>query len=604
MNNFIMMKKFSLLKIILKLSLLLTIKSNNLIDPNDKIIRLSEDQGYNIRIPQDHFFNDICQYYSSEYKTDVSLEYRRKYYYYPNGKQLIINNNYKINEVFSEPKRNNIFLCFKYYLDIYYLYKNICLYFIVFIFLFQILILIIYLCGRYKNASEYTPEAYLNYLKNNKNKNTYNIRNIINKYFVQGSSQNINQNENENDNTKETFSKFQEENNNEYLNNNINNHQNLKEKIKNGSNIVLTKNIFLNPSIEIKNNEENNSKKDELNTTGDFQHNLDEIDDNDIDIEQQFHKANINPDEIYTFGGLRLDIDNKEDSNKKKMISEESQKEEKTKYVFNKINNINNTNNTQIKENKYNNNNTQVNQIVNNILTKEELFYSGYSVVILQDKRTFKEIYFDILSHCQIIYYFLQNFYIYEDTRLTFIYYTIKLFLYFILTVIFLNDISIINQIYDHNFTYSSYFFRSLIITIIANILSQFLFLFTNSKRMYIRYNNKIKNSLFGKKRIIKYVLKDIVELINYNLFWKILFLFFICIFIFCVSFFLSICFCIAYYNTQFIAIKCIILCIMISQICPFFLALIPAKLRKKSIETKSNKLFMISQTIDSYFLP
>ena len=595
-----MMKKFSLLKIILKFGLLIiTIKSNNTIDPNDKIIRLSENQGYNIRIPQDKFFNDICQSYSSEYKTDVSLEYRRKYYYYPNGKQLIITNNYKIKEVFSEPKRNNIFLCFKYYLDIKYLYKNICLYFIVFTFILQSLILIIFLCGKYKNASEYTPEAYFNYLKNNKNKNIYNMRNVLN----QGSSQNINQNENENDNTKATFSKFQEENNNEYLNNNIDNHQNLKEEIKNGSDKVLVKNKFLNRSIEIKNNEENNAKKEELNTTGDFQHNLDEIE-NDIDIEQQIHKANINPDEIYTFGGLRLDVDNKEDSNKKKIISEDSHKEEKTKYVFNKINNINNTNNNpQINNNNYNNN-TQVNQMDNNILTKEELFYSGYSVVMLEDKRPFKEIYFDILSHCQIIFYFLQNFYIYEDTRLTFLYYTIKLFLYFILIVISLNEISIINQIYDNNFTYSSYFFRSLIITIIVNIISQFLFVFTNTKRMYIRYNNKIKNSLFGKKRIIKYVLKDIVELINYNLFWKILFLFFICIFIFCVSFFLSICFCVAYYNTQFIAIKCIIICVMISQICPFFLVLIPAKLRKKAIETKSNKLFILSQTIDSYFLP
>ena len=107
------MKKFSLLKIILKLFLLIiAIKSDNITDPNEKIIKLSEEQGYNIRIPEDKFFNDICQYFSSENNTDVSLEYRRKYYYYPNGKQLVITNNYRLNQVFSEPIRNNIYSYF------------------------------------------------------------------------------------------------------------------------------------------------------------------------------------------------------------------------------------------------------------------------------------------------------------------------------------------------------------------------------------------------------------------------------------------------------------------------------------------------------------
>ena len=239
-----------------------------------------------------------------------------------------------------------------------------------------------------------------------------------------------------------------------------------------------------------------------------------------------------------------------------------------------------------------------------NILTKEELYYSGYSVVMLQDKRSFKDIYFDILSHCQIIFHFLPNFYIYEDSRLRMIYYTFKLFLYFIVITFLFNDISIINQIYDNKLTFFDYFVKSLIATIIVNLISQLLFFLTNSKRTYIRYTNKLTNSIFGKKRIIKYVLKDIIELINYNLFWKILLMFFFSIIIFIVSSYLSICFCIAYYNTQFIVLKCIVISVMISQICPFFLALIPAKLRKKAIDNKSNKLFICSKIIDSYFLP
>ena len=148
--------------------------------------------------------------------------------------------------------------------------------------------------------------------------------------------------------------------------------------------------------------------------------------------------------------------------------------------------------------------------------------------------------------------------------------------------------------------TFFDYFVKSLIATIIVNLISQLLFFLTNSKRTYIRYTNKLTNSIFGKKRIIKYVLKDIIELINYNL----LLMFFFSIIIFIVSSFLSICFCIAYYNTQFIVLKCIVISVMISQICPFFLALIPAKLRKKAIDNKNNKLFICSKIIDSYFLP
>ena len=602
------MKKFSLLKIILKLFLLIiAIKSDNITDPNEKIIKLSEEQGYNIRIPEDKFFNDICQYFSSENNTDVSLEYRRKYYYYPNGKQLVITNNYRLNQVFSEPIRNNIYSCFKNYLTINYLYINITLYFIVIIFLFQFSILMLFLCGKYRSVSEKTPEEYINYINKNKKKCLFRKSLLKNKIFITNyifpSSQNIKTNEN--NNTQDGFKTLNEENNNSGLNNDNNSYnidnskdQNIKNEDRN-----LKHQKFLSLTIEKINNEENELKKDDLNTTGDFKHGLDEYEDNknNEDNNKQYSQNtknnNFNVDEIYTFGGLKLDVNNKEESNEKKKIVPDIEKAEKTEYVYNKINNI--------KKPIINNNNyfDNMNQ-GDNILTKEELYYSGYSVVILQDKRSFKDIYFDILSHCQIIFHFLPNFYIYEDSRLRMIYYTFKLFLYFIVITFLFNDISIINQIYDNKLTFFDYFVKSLIATIIVNLISQLLFFLTNSKRTYIRYTNKLTNSIFGKKRIIKYVLKDIIELINYNLFWKILLMFFFSIIIFIVSSYLSICFCIAYYNTQFIVLKCIVISVMISQICPFFLALIPAKLRKKAIDNKSNKLFICSKIIDSYFLP
>ena len=603
------MKKFSLLKIILKLFLLIiAIKSDNITETNEKIIKLSEEQGYNIRIPEDKFFNDICQYFSSENNTDVSLEYRRKYYYYPNGKQLVITNNYRLNQVFSEPIRNNIYSCFKNYLTINYLYINITLYFIVIIFLFQFSILMLFLCGKYRSVSEKTPEEYINYINKNKKKCLFRKSLLKNKIFITNyifpSSQNIKTNEN--NNTQDGFKTLNEENNNSGLNNDNNSYnidnskdQNIKNEDRN-----LKHQKFLSLTIEKINNEENELKKDDLNTTGDFKHDLDEYEDNNKNIEdnnkqysQNTKNNNFNVDEIYTFGGLKLDVNNKEESNEKKKIVPDIEKAEKTEYVYNKINNI--------KKPIINNNNYYDNMNQgDNILTKEELYYSGYSVVMLQDKRSFKDIYFDILSHCQIIFHFLPNFYIYEDSRLRMIYYTFKLFLYFIVITFLFNDISIINQIYDNKLTFFDYFVKSLIATIIVNLISQLLFFLTNSKRTYIRYTNKLTNSIFGKKRIIKYVLKDIIELINYNLFWKILLMFFFSIIIFIVSSYLSICFCIAYYNTQFIVLKCIIISIMISQICPFFLALIPAKLRKKAIDNKNNKLFICSKIIDSYFLP
>ena len=81
------------------------------------IIEISEDQGYDITNPDDDFFNDICMTFSSENNTDVTLEYRRKYYYYPNYQQKIITNNKLLNKEFSKPKRTNILSCFSYFMN-------------------------------------------------------------------------------------------------------------------------------------------------------------------------------------------------------------------------------------------------------------------------------------------------------------------------------------------------------------------------------------------------------------------------------------------------------------------------------------------------------
>ena len=399
--------------------------------------------------------------------------------------------------------------------------------------------------------------------------------------------------ENEN---KENFTTLKEE----YLN------ENTESNIKNENKDIKIYNHkdFISKNIE--NQIEDECKKEELNTTGDFQHSFDENEEKDEENNNTNSKSNkiINADEIYTFGGLNLkkNFDNskeiaKEETYEDKKVNDIiSKKEERMEYVYNKINNYN--------YNKNNFNKNRINKVENIKLINEELFYSGLSVSILEDKRTFKEIYIDILCHSQIIFYFMPNYYIYEDQRLTVIYYSIKIYLYLIIIIILLNSTSIINQIYNNDFLFINYFFRCILATCIVNIISQYIFILTNSKRMYIKYINKMKNSLYGKNRILKYVTKDLIDLINNSLYFKILFLFFLNIIIFMITFYLSFCFCIAYYNTQILVIKCLIICILISQISPFFLALIPAKLRKKAIENNNNKLYILSKLVDSYFLP
>ena len=633
-----MWKKFIFLKIFIYINILII----SINCENDNITNYRNEFYYNMSNPEDAFFNDICKYFSSENKTDVSLEYRRRYYYYPNGKQHIINNPDLLNKIFPKPKRNNIFLCFNnYFLSDDSLALIITIYIILPVFFFQFVGLIIYLSGKYKYVSEKTQEQYFNYMKNKEMKQHSCRRNYFMKGYINknASTSNINDNNYNNDNSnvnKDTFTSFQEEeNNNDFMN--FKDNKNIKDSKKEDE---YKNDTFISQTVEIKQEikekditegegeeeREDEFQNDYLNNTGVFQRSEEkEIkEDNKDEIKQSIYRKNLNPDEIYTFGGLKLNNMNSngnEESNEK-IKETESKKAEKIEYLYNKINNNynnnqinnydknNNANNNINNHNIYNNNsisNKNINIQKNDNssrLTNEELFYGGFSVAILFDKRTFKEIYFDILSHCQIIFYFLPNYYIYEDIGLTMIYYTFKFILYFPVVMLLFNSTSVINQIYDNQFFFIDFLLRSLLSTIIVNMISQFLFILINSKKTYIRYINKMKHSLFGKKRILRYVIKDIVDLITSNLYCKLLILFVLSIIIFIFTFYFCICFCLAYFHTQFYIIKCVFLSIIISQICPFIFAFIPAKLRKKALERKDNKLYIISKVINSYFLP
>ena len=526
------------------------------------MIQYCSKQGYNIKDRNDIFFNDICSIFYSKNKRDISLEYRRKYFYFPNYKRIIFNETL-IKEIFPDIKRNNIFSCFKHHLSIKTIPFNLALYIITILFFMQMTSFFFIFKRAYIDASENSPERYYIYIKNKKNK-------LISK------GKSINKNlklikENNNENKKNiNFIPLKEENNLSKRNKEENIDTNVpfeEEQIHDEKKIEFKDSLSSN----------NLNKFESINSSNE------KTQDND-------KNKLFNIDEIYTFGATKIKIDQSKIQENENIISDKK-KQDNIKYIYNKINNK--PIKTEVKkiETKY-------------VLLPDELFYSGFNIALLEDKRAFKQIYFSILSHCQIIFVCKQNFFIYEDIKVTILYYSIKIDLYFIFNIMLLNDVSVINKLYDNKFSLLDGFLKCLIATIIVNIISQILFIFTNSKRLFIKHINKLKNSLYNKSDMLIFFLKEIIILINNHLYLKFIILCSLNITFFGFSFFYCLCFCTTYYYTQFIVLINIFICLFISQITPFVLAFIPAYLRKKSIQKKSEKLYSFSKFINLFFIP
>ena len=508
--------------------LIIKIKSEDKVNDVNEIIKYCSKQGYNITDSNNKFFNDICSVFYSNNKRDISLEYRRKYYYYTN-----ISNSNEINKSFPEIKRNNIYSCFKHHLSFFLIIYNYPLYIITIIFILQMVSFIFLFINDYKNASKNNLEKYLNYTKKKK-KISIKKENEIQM------------------NTKSV----------EIQNNTNNGFNPLNEEIKNG-----------NTSKDFANGQENNEKQIEFDSS---------------------YKQEINNNDIITFGIKNVPLKNINEHIKENNNISEKEKNENINYIANRLNRLSikhiNTNKEE-KDIKFN-------------FTSDELFYINYTPAYIHDKRNLKQIYFDILSHCQIIFTFIQYFFIYEDIDIIILYYSIKINLYIIINIILLNDNSLINKIYDKQFSFSNRIIKCLIATIIVNIISQILFIFTNSKKIFIKHINKLKNSLYNKSDLLKYSLEEITLIINNNLYGKLIILCVLNILIYIISFYCSLCFCSTYYYTQFIAIQNIIICIFISQIFPFILVFIPAYIRKRSLEKGNAKLYYFSQYINLFFIP
>ena len=529
---------------------------------NTEIIDYCLEQNYNISDVKDDFFNDICSIFYSKNKRDITLEYRRKYYYYPNYERKIILNETLLKEEFPNIKRDSIFSCFNHYWSLNIIINNLIFFVTIIIFLFQITSYIFFIfIGSYKDASVNNIENYLIYIDNKKKKSNAKNReiNVI--------SYNTETNVINNDKTNNGFSHLKEEMN-----------QTINEGPSNSNQDTDIGNLSAKEKFEI---------TEPINTQKINNFELPHI----LNNKEQINN-NINNADILTFGNAIINIDcfpkfenNQLNKNDKK------DKKEDSNYIYGKLNNI------PIKKNAHKN-------ASKDILTNDELFYSSLTVVLTKDKRNLKQIYFDILSHCQIILFFKNDFFIYEDKKIVILYYSIKFYVYIIINIVFLNKAFVINKIYDNKYSFLERFIKCLIATIIVNLISQILFIFTNSKRIFIKHINKLKFSLYRKDNLLKLSLKEIIEIINNNLRGKMIILCFLNILIFSLTFYYGFCFCSTYYYTQFIVLINIIICIIISQIFPFLLVLIPAYLRIKAIKEKNEKLYLFSKYINLLFLP
>ena len=591
----------------------------------DDLITLGKKQGYNFTNSKDKFYYDICQRFTSDTKKDVTLEYRRKYYYFPEQK-LIDNNigfekNLKGNEEFPPIKiKNNPDQCgdsWDYHL------VNPQFYLILILLFGQLMLLELIILFKKKQIWNKSPLELIkkvNEIKNPKEKKAY-----LNNFIIQ-TLENINE-----------INKFPEMLSDENKQNNTTNFAQLieEEDTKNDFSSAVGKKPLNNNNTNQKNNviainnEENTKGKNNPNSkdvsgkTGRFD---DDTANNDINanvneiieggINKQAKIAKKSDEDNYTFGG---GIYSKKITNITKQISEEN-KEDNENNGKDAIKSFSTTTKlTTIKDKKqvedfiykkinhnkyieYNNSSTYPKQL-DLIFSKEELFYKGYNFALLEDKRSVFQIYKDILSYCQIWFVFNAKVKIYEDIKVIIVYYCTKIELHLLINAKLMNN-NEINKIYDGKFFLNNYFYHFFISAFISTIIGEILFVLLNSKRLYIKQKNQV-NSLRVFDIIKKTRLSQITtDLVSDDLFHKISFFSLFAIILIITTFKNTVPFSSIFINSRYYYYICVIGSIILSQLSPFVLALIPAYLRKKAIEEKNYFKYKILIYIELLYLP
>ena len=585
-------------KILFSITLLLNIKS--IFSQSEYLLINAREFNINLSNENDPFFHDICVNLNKLVDKDITLDYRRKYYFYKKYANKQIN--------FQRPLRNNSNDCFMINNSFEATFSNLGM-IIVGIVSFQIILIFMILIKKFSGSFNNTPNEKLLQI-NKKNKKTKNIKNENNNNTIK-----IN-------NGTNSYSKFtaevkKEENDNNYDNTDmamvdtkIMDSTNPMNKIEENNNNENDK----QNSVEEENEEKIDSKL-EMNSIKEIkksdrkdQNNLDEI-----DIPKEKSQEN------YTFGfnfGTKIIIGNNNMNNinsKQKEEKENSKenKDNKMKRIRQIYDEINPSKKKEENVNKNITNNSINNEIavfappqqIKKLYVREEYFYFKYLLARIEDKRSVFQIYMDLLEYNQIIFKLYPNsFNIYEDKKIQILYYLTKIEIYFLINCLLIKS-SDINDIYDNKSTILSKFIKSLKSTIITYFISLFLYKLTNIKKVLIkrRYkliNLKVSNSII--KEEISKLTRTICEKFLYNKF--IVFIIFIALFV-SYSFYITFSFCKTYPNSQLILLECVAFNILISQLSPFIACWIPAFLRRKAIDLKEVTLYDLVKFIEFFFV-
>ena len=585
-------------KILFSITLLLNIKS--IFSQSEYLLINAREFNINLSNENDPFFHDICVNLNKLVDKDITLDYRRKYYFYKKYANKQIN--------FQRPLRNNSNDCFMINNSFEATFSNLGM-IIVGIVSVQIILIFMILIKKFSGSFNNTPNEKLLQI-NKKNKKTKNIKNENNNNTIK-----IN-------NGTNSYSKFtaevkKEENDNNYDNTDmamvdtkIMDSTNPMNKIEENNNNENGK----QNSVEEENEEKIDSKL-EMNSIKEIkksdrkdQNNLDEI-----DIPKEKSQEN------YTFGfnfGTKIIIGNNNMNNinsKQKEEKENSKenKEDKIKRIRQIYDEINPSKKKEENVNKNITNNSINNEIavfappqqIKKLYVREEYFYFKYLLARIEDKRSVFQIYMDLLEYNQIIFKLYPNsFNIYEDKKIQILYYLTKIEIYFLINCLLIKS-SDINDIYDNKSTILSKFIKSLKSTIITYFISLFLYKLTNIKKVLIkrRYkliNLKVSNSII--KEEISKLTRTICEKFLYNKF--IVFIIFIALFV-SYSFYITFSFCKTYPNSQLILLECVAFNILLSQLSPFIACWIPAFLRRKAIDLKEVTLYDLVKFIEFFFV-
>ena len=585
-------------KILFSITLLLNIKS--IFSQSEYLLINAREFKINLSDENDPFFHDICVNLNKLVDKDITLDYRRKYYFYKKYANKQIN--------FQRPLRNNSNDCFMINNSFEATFSNLGM-IIVGIVSVQIILIFMILIKKFSGSFNNTPNEKLLQI-NKKNKKTKNIKNENNNNTIK-----IN-------NGTNSYSKFtaevkKEENDNNYDNTDmamvdtkIMDSTNPMNKIEENNNNENGK----QNSVEEENEEKIDSKL-EMNSIKEIkksdrkdQNNLDEI-----DMPKEKSQEN------YTFGfnfGTKIIIGNNNMNNinsKQKEEKENSKenKEDKIKRIRQIYDEINPSKKKEENVNKNITNNSINNEIavfappqqIKKLYVREEYFYFKYLLARIEDKRSVFQIYMDLLEYNQIIFKLYPNsFNIYEDKKIQILYYLTKIEIYFLINCLLIKS-SDINDIYDNKSTILSKFIKSLKSTIITYFISLFLYKLTNIKKVLIkrRYkliNLKVSNSII--KEEISKLTRTICEKFLYNKF--IVFIIFIALFV-SYSFYITFSFCKTYPNSQLILLECVTFNILISQLSPFIACWIPAFLRRKAIDLKEVTLYDLVKFIEFFFV-